>query len=162
MGAPLPVYGHAVGKASNTGGGASGSSTQLVAVPSTTDVVAGTGPVYHPFCPLGADGLSLIVVVGGTVILRIAPSFASATRRPPSGVGDTPAGPSNDAEVAAPPSPAKLATPLPATVVTVPVAETARIRSLLVSAIRKRPSAVLSTCSGMFSRAATAGPPSPP
>src|SRR5580692_8446185 len=68
----------------------------------------------------------------------------------------------NDAEVAGPPSPENPRLPLPATVVMIPViADTLRMRLLLVSAIKRLPEASTATLAGLFNNAEVAGPPSP-
>jgi hypothetical protein len=105
--APPPVNEHTVGRiAPNAGGGAVGSSPQLICAPSVAETVALTADTYQPFAPFGDPGLNEIVETGGMVISRITWPSASAIRTPPPGVGATAAGESNDAEVAGPPSPA--------------------------------------------------------
>jgi hypothetical protein len=71
-------------------------------------------------------------------------------------------GPSNWAAVAGPPSPEKPATPVPATVVIVPVGSIRRMRSLPESAMYSSPDGAAYTAFGSWSWAAVAGPPSPP
>src|SRR5689334_5311137 len=83
-------------------------------------------------------------------------------RKPPSLVALTLAGVLSSALVAAPPSPRKPRTPVPATVTILPSGRTLRMRWLSASATRKPPSAVGATAMGATSRAAVAGPPSPP
>jgi hypothetical protein len=85
----------------------------------------------------------------------------SAMSTSPSARTATPAGLRRWAAVAAPPSPEKLEVPVPATVEMMPVADTLRMRSLPVSAMRNPPSAVGVTARGSLSAALVAAAPSP-
>src|ERR1039457_1120884 len=69
-------------------------------------------------------------------------------------------GSESDALIAGPPSPAKVAVPLPAIVVIVPP-ETLRMRLLEESAMYRLPAESIATPSGTFSAALVADPPSP-
>src|SRR5436190_11006419 len=84
---------------------------------------------------------------GPGLTLRIREFSVSAIRNPPSGVDATHRGPNSEARVGGPPSPKDPTTPLPATVLIVPLAETLRMRWLRRSAMRKPPSAVTETLS---------------
>jgi hypothetical protein len=72
-----------------------------------------------------------------------------------------PAGMSNFADVAAPPSPENPAAPVPATVEIVPPVVTLRTRLLLLSAMYRLPLLSNARPHGRFSFAYVAAPPSP-
>src|SRR2546425_13168771 len=85
---------------------------------------------------------------------RIAWLPSSAIRKPPSAVAATPPGNASLAAVAGPPSPVEPDIErVPATVVILPAGEARRSAPLLVSAIRKPPSAVAPTPAGALSLA---------
>ena len=73
----------------------------------------------------------------------------SAMKRFPEASKATPPGPYNHAEVAGPPSPANAGTPVPATVVMMPLADdTSRMRLLPVSAMKRFPATSTATLVG--------------
>ena len=73
-----------------------------------------------------------------------------------------PMGRANCAWSAGPPSPPKLSSPVPATVVMVPLVSSRRMRELRVSAMNRLPALSTATPKGEANCAWTAGPPSPP
>ena len=86
----------------------------------------------------------------------------SAMKRFPAPSSATPTGPASCAAVAGPPSPPKPCSPVPATVVMMPVTvSTRRTRPLEASAMKRFPAPSSATPTGKSSRAAVAGPPSP-
>ena len=103
----------------------------------------------------------MIPVVRST--LRTRWLLLSAMYRLPSGAISTPFGYRSRAEVANPPSPPKPLDPVPATVVTMPVAASMRrIRWLGGSAMYTLPGRSEAMPWGSLNREAVAGPPSPP
>src|ERR1035441_6872004 len=92
---------------------------------------------------------------------RIRLFWASAKKTFPELSTATPRGLFRDAETAGPPSPEKPAAPLPASVVTMPPADTFRIRLLQVSPMKMFPDASMAIAEGVHNDAEVAGPPSP-
>ena len=85
---------------------------------------AGPPSPEKPAAPLPAS----VVMMPPADTFRIRLLKVSAMKRFPAASTATPLGSFNDAEVAGPPSPEKPSTPLPATVVMMPLTETFRIR----------------------------------
>jgi hypothetical protein len=86
--------------------------------------VAGPPSPEKPAVPLPAT----VVMIPLEETFRIRWLPTSAIRKPPSGVGATANGMFSSADVAGPPSPLKPWTPVPATVVIVPLGQTLRTR----------------------------------
>src|SRR5207244_9609408 len=105
---------------------------------------------------------TVVMIPVAAATLRIRWINWSAIYRLPLASSATPDGPLRLAPVAAPPSPAKVKLPLPATVVMIPVAAaTLRIRWLNWSAIYRLPLASSATPDGPLRLAPVAAPPSP-
>src|SRR5579883_321353 len=101
-----------------------------------------------------------VVIVPEGSTLRTTWLDVSAMYRLPLPSSAMPCGVNRSALVAAAPSPAYPAKPVPATVVIVPSAATLRIRLLLVSAMYVLPALSRTTPHGALSQPSAAGPPS--
>ena len=115
-----------------------------------------------PATPLPAS----VVIVPAAETMRTRLSFESLMTKPPVGIGATLLGPFSLAAVAGPPSPQALVgvgqgTPVPATRVMTPVADTFRTLWPWSSVMRNPPPGSGTARSGPFSCAAVAAPPSP-
>src|SRR5437667_213783 len=105
---------------------------------------------------------TVVMIAVAAVTLRIRWLAYSAMYRLPPASTATPTGTLRLAFVAAPPSPAKPKTPLPATVVMIPVAApTLRIRSLPRSAMQRLPPESIATRAGLLRLAVGPAAPSP-
>src|SRR5262249_34386761 len=109
---------------------------------------------------------AIVVITPLAETIRTRLSFESLITKPPPGMTSIPFGAFKRAALAGPPSPHGLVgvaqeTPVPATRVIIPLADTRRTLLPRSSVIRNAPPDPGTTRSGAFSFAAVAGPPSP-